>query len=129
MSDLSIAVQTAIFTTLKNGLTAGVKVYDAVPQKSSYPYVVIDNMTALEMDALVESRDDRFMYLSIWSQYKGQKEVLGIISEIVALLHRKKLSMSEGKMIDCFCASRQTMRDADNMTFQGAVKLRIRTEQ
>lgn len=133
MSDPSVAVQKAIYTALTAGFAASspsinVPVYDAVPQDSAYPYVVIDRMEVVSDDPLSSRRDVRFMYLSIWSRWRGQKQVLDLLSIIDSTLHHKKLQMESGRMVMCYVDGKRTMRDSDNLTFQGAVKLRIITE-
>lgn len=126
MSEPSVAVQTAIYTALQ-GLSAA-DVYDAVPQGAAYPYVVIDSTLIMADDPLASRRDERIIYLSVWSQYRGQKEVLEIMAEIDALLHQQSLSLSTGRMVRSYVKDKITNRDADNLTFQGRVTLRVITE-
>jgi hypothetical protein len=127
MTDPTNAVSKALYTRLASALSP-IRVYDAVPQDAAYPYVVIDSILATQADFLVARKDDDYAYLSIWSQYRGQKEVLDIIATIEAALHRTQLTMDTGRMIECVVADRRTERDADNLTFQGSVKLRIMVE-
>ncbi len=127
MSDNTLAVQKAIYTTLTTALYP-VKVYDAVPQGAAYPYVVINNTEVMNADFLNSRKDERFIYLSIWSQYRGQKEVIDIMTDIDDALHRKALSLESGSMVQSFVQNKHTMREPDNLTFQGSVKLRIITQ-
>lgn len=126
MSDPSIAVQKAIYTALSNALSCNV--YDSVPQGASYPYVVIDREESLDADYLATRKDERFLYLSVWSVYHGQKEVKEIMAGIDSALHRQRLGMDNGRMVICYVQRKTTLRDSDNLTFQGAVTLRILTE-
>ena len=127
MSEPTNAILKAVYTRLSSALSP-VKVYDSVPQGAAYPYVVIESIMGLQSDFLVSRKDEFFVYLSIWSQYKGQKQVVDIIADIYDALHRTQLSMDTGRMIECTVQEKRTIRDADNLTFQGALKLRIMVE-
>lgn len=81
-----LALHKAILATLKDGLS--VPVYDAVPQGTSFPYVTVDTSITANADALVERIDERFVFLNVWSQVRGQEEVLSIIGEIDGLMHK-----------------------------------------
>ena len=78
MSDPGLALQKALFEKLSASLT--VPVFDAVPTKTPYPYVTldyeaVDNTTPISG----KKRENRLVYLSVWSSYKGQAEVKRII--------------------------------------------------
>lgn len=126
MTDPSLPLQKAVYTALANALSCGV--YDSVPQGAAYPYVVIDREEVIDADYLASRKDERFLYLSVWSRYHGQKEVKEIMADIDAALHRQKLAMDSGRMIICYVQRKTTLRDSDNLTFQGAVTLRVLTE-
>lgn len=127
MSEPSAATQKALYTALSAALSP-IKVYDAVPQGAAYPYVVINNTEIVTADFLGSRKDERMVYLSVWSQYRGQKEVLDILADIDAALHRTALTLETGRMVQCFVADKGTSRDSDNLSFQGRVKLRIITQ-
>jgi hypothetical protein len=127
MSEPSSAVQKAIYTAIAAAI-APKKVYDSVPQGAAYPYVVMDAQEIINADFVDSRKDERFIYLSVWSQYRGQKEILDIMSQIDAALHHKSLAMDTGYMVQCFVQNKLTMRDSDNLTFQGSIKLRIITQ-
>jgi len=126
MSDPSFSLQTALYTALDGALSCSV--YDHVPQDSSYPYVVIDYEDVSDADFLNTRKDARLIYLSVWSQYAGQKEVKDIISTIDTTLHRKQLSLSSGRAVTVRVLSKRTNREPDGVTFMGQVGLQILTE-
>lgn len=105
-------------------------VYDSVPQGAARPYVAFDRQIAEphESEPLGSRRDTRFIYLSVWSDYRGQKEVVEIIEAIDARLHRSKLTLATGRMVRCEVLRRVTTPEPDNLTFQGQITLRIITE-
>lgn len=123
------AVQKALYTALSTALTGVADVYDSVPQKAAYPYVVIESHEITPTDGLTNRREVRHVYLSVWSQYRGQKEVLDILSTVDSALHRQKLELETGRLVIAFVDNKRTAREPDNMTFQGAAKIRLITEQ
>lgn len=125
MTDPAAAVQKAVYEALQS---ISADVYDYVNQETEYPYVVIDTQGSMNDDPLDSRRDERYMLLSVWSRYKGQKEVLDIMTEIDTALHNKSLPMDTGTMVICRVLDKDTTRDSDNETFMGRVKLRIVTE-
>ena len=125
MADPSKALHKALLAKL-NELTT--PVYDGVPQGSAYPYITIDSSIAANIDALVERTQERFVYLNVWSESRGQAEVLGIIADIYEKLHGVALTLDTGTAVPVRVEQAGTQRDADNVTFIGNVTLRIITQ-
>lgn len=118
----SVAVHIALIQALDNAVSCNV--WDAVPPGAEYPYVTLDSIESLNQDFLSSRLDQRLYYLNIWSQVQGQAEVMQIISEIDTL-HEAKLETTEGYVVSVRVERKRTMRDADNLTFQGQVTLRL----
>lgn len=129
MSSVALAVQKAIKDALASALSGVAAVYDYVPQGAAYPYVTIDRMDAVTDDFLASRKDERFVYLNVWSQYRGQKEVLEILSEMESALHQQRLFLQAGRSIACDVIRQNTRREPDNLTFMGNMTVRVRTEQ
>lgn len=134
MADPSFAVQKALYTALNGNITINgspgrnVPVYDAVPQNAAYPYVTFDSEITNDADFLNSRMDERFFYLTVWSTYRGQKEVKEIMAEIDRLLHRQRLTLDTGTMVHCTVRRKRSTRDADAVTFMGQITLRIITQ-
>lgn len=126
MSDPGWALQVAIKTALDAALSC--PVYDGVPPGSSYPYVAIETQDARPDDPLASRRDERFVTLSVWSRYEGQKEVLEILADIDGALHQKQLAMSTGRMVRAYVTRKRTSREPDNKTFMGQATVRVLVE-
>lgn len=132
MSDPSAAVQKAVYAALaaSGAITRGgsdVPVYDHVPEGTAKPYVVLESMISAAADYLSNRKDDRLLYLSVWSTYRGQAEVLDIMEQIDAALADARLTLETGALIRCQVAQKRTVRDIDMVTFQGQVTLRLMT--
>ena len=123
----SSATQKAVYDALKAAL-APVKVFDSVPDGTAKPYVSLDAQDVAHDDLLSEVKYQRRIYLSIWSEYKGQKEVLGIVDAIEAALHSKRLPMDEGRMILATVERVRSNLDADGETYMASVTVKINTE-
>ena len=130
MSEPSNAVQKAIYQALTVGSPSPVaaSVYDHVPQNASYPYVVIDAQETAEDDHLTEQLDERFLYLSVWSRQRGQKEVNALMGQIHDALHQQRFSMDTGRMVNCLVIRKRTNLDSDGITYSGHVTVKVRTE-
>lgn len=127
MSDPNVATQKAILAALESALSP-IQVFNYVPQDTAYPYVTIDGSQVTPDDPLSKRRDDRYFYLSVWSRYRGNKEVLEIMTTIYNTLHQARLPMDTGRMVKCFVRSRMDRREPDNLTYQGSITLHIITE-
>ncbi len=119
MAEPSVAIHTAIFDALVAGVTA--PVYDRPPHGKPHPFVEMTRQVVTPRGGLNDNEDDRFIYLAIWSDTKGQDEALGIMAEIADALHNAKLTLSTGVSVLCRVTDKRTVLDADGVTYQGAV--------
>ena len=122
-----LAVQQAVFTTLAAAL-APVAVYDIAPEDAAMPFVDISAQQTLPITkntpftgAFAEHR----LYLTVWSNYRGQAEVHGIMEQITTALHNQNIALSTGNAVLCQIQSAETRLDADGLTHQGAVTVRL----
>lgn len=132
MNDLSTptysqALQIALVDRLAERLP--VPVYDAVPLDTPYPYVTFDRVLSNNADPLASQRDERFIYLSVWSEYQGQMEVVGIMDQIREAIHEQRLPTTVGRVISVRFLRGDTSRDVDGGTYTGSVTLRVYTER
>ena len=123
MSDASVAFQTAIYAELNDNLS--VPIYDSVPQNSTFPYVTIDFQDTNNADFLNTRKDEKIMYFAVWSDYRGQKEVLEIMAELDALLHEQKFTLSAGRLVQMRVLTKRTNRESDGLTYMGQLRLQV----
>ena len=124
MSDPGLALQVALIEAIEG--VVSVPVWDAVPQDSDYPYIVIDSTNVANTDYLSARQDLRFVYVSVWSRKYGQAEVLEIMGQIDQL-NNVHLQLATGEMSSLRIERKRTVREPDNLTFMGQVTLRIFT--
>ena len=127
MSDPGLALQKALLDKLSASLT--VRVFDAVPAKTPYPYGTLDYEVSNNASPITgRKRESRLFYLSVWSNHKGQSEVKRINSEIAAVLDRVELPLGAGRAVLVSVLRTETSREPDGVTFMGGVTLRILTQ-
>lgn len=132
MADLPWAIQKSILVALA-GITAPGRqggsddcpVYDHQPENAAFPFVVIASQTAVPDDTLDAEMSVHTVYLSIWSLYRGQRQVLAIMSEIHDRLHNASLALEVGESVLCRVTSRLTTREPDDITYQGAMTIQV----
>ena len=124
MADPALSLHKALLSAL-GGLSC--PVHDGMSQGTPYPYVTLDTSTSSNMDLLTTRLDERFVYLSVWSEARGQAEVLGIMGEIDTALHGQRLVLDSGTVVALYVDRKSTTRDADDVTFTGQVALRVLT--
>ena len=128
--ELQSEIQLALYTALTGDATLMAlitAVYDDVPMKTAYPYVVIGDCTWLYWDTDTTTGGEATCTLHTWSRYSGRLEVKNIQKAIYNVLHRKPLSLSAGLAIDNFVEFAETYMDVDGETRHGVQRLRIIT--
>lgn len=129
MADPSVALQLALVDRLEAALAPlSCPVYDGAPLNAQMPYVSIDNEIINAADFLASRMDERLLYLSVWSDAKGQLEVKRVMAAIDEALHEQPLQLETGHVVSVRVLRKQSNREPDGVTYQGAVTLRIYTQ-
>lgn len=134
MSEPSLALQYAIYTTLTNdaGVTAlvGSRVYDRVPPSPTYPLVMIgqDQVT----DSLHECAEDCveiYAQIDVWSESVGKVECKKIMGAIKHALHDADLGERAGFDIQDVTFDGSTIvMDEDGISTHGVMTFRALVE-
>jgi Protein of unknown function (DUF3168) len=101
-------------------------VWDAVPQGTDYPYVLMDSDVSTNEDFLNLRVNRRFVYLSIWSRAEGSAEVRGIIDQIDAI-NESPIILDTGDCVSVRVERSHLNREPDNLTYMGNITLRVLT--
>lgn len=126
MADPSLALQEAIFARL----TAEVNcpIYDGAPLNADMPYVSIDREISVNSTPISgRKRETRLVYLSVWSDAVGQAEVKRINGEVIAALDERRLPLEVGRAVSVRVEQSDAQRDADGITYQGSITVRVIT--
>jgi hypothetical protein len=105
-----------------------VPVYDDVPDNAPFPYVSFSFQNVDAADFLSERKDSRMIYLSVWSDYRGQREVLQIMEQIYEALHEQRMPLDTGRIAQMRVVGRDTNREPDGVTYMGRVRVMVFTE-
>ena len=126
MADPSVALQEAIFARLTAEVSC--PVHDGAPMDSPMPYVSIDREISRNTSPIAgRKREQRLVYLSVWSDAHGQAEVKRILGEVVAALDERRLPLTVGRAVSVRVEQADAQRDADGVTYQGSVTVRVIT--
>lgn len=127
ITDVSSALQKAIYERLTSRIS--VPVYDSVPEGARYPYVTIGRELGSDRTPLYgRRRHQRILYLSVWSDYPGQAEVKRINGEIDQALHGVRLALDVGHVAGLRVTATDSTPDADGVTYQGSVTVKVITQ-
>ncbi len=126
----SLAVQQAVASTLTGdatlmGLVHGV--YDAVPQSTAYPYVVMDEQQLRGWNTSTTVGAELTLVLHVFSREAGRMQALTIAQRLYALLHESALVVSGQSFTHVRCVGQEVTLLEDAVTFHAAQTYRITT--
>lgn len=126
MLDVSVALQEAMFARLEAEVSC--PVHDGAPMDTPMPYVSFDREISTNTTPIAgRKREQRLVYLSVWSDAIGQAEVKRILSEVVAALDERRLPLEVGRAVSVRVEQADAQRDADGVTYQGSITVRVIT--
>lgn len=126
MTDPSLALQEAIFARLNAEVSC--PIYDGAPLNAHMPYVSIDREISANSSPISgRKRETRMVYLSVWSDAVGQAEVKRINGEVIAALDERRLPLTVGRAVSVRVEQSDAQRDADGVTYQGSITVRVIT--
>ena len=126
----SFALQQAIFTALDNATINDVDgnsitgVFDDVPENTAYPYVVIGEETATNIDTKDKDAHEHTLTIHVWSQYRGRKEIKNIMSSVYTTLHNASITVSGASLVNIIHEFENTLTEADGITRHGVMRFR-----
>jgi len=126
MADPSVALQEALFARLMAEVSC--PIFDGAPMNTPKPYVSIDREVSANIRPIAgRKREQRLIYLSVWSDAIGQVEVKRINGEIINALDERRLPLSTGRAVSVRVEQADAQRDADGATYQGSITVRVIT--
>lgn len=119
-SDAMLPLQKKLFALLSEVLS--VKVYNAVPERADFPYVVIGEDTASEIGTKTDYGDSITANIHIWSRKTSMAEVKNLIAQIVKTLSIGKISVDGFEYCRPKLDYRTVYNDPDGITRHGVVR-------
>ena len=127
----SFPLQQSIFTKLTsstltdvNGTSITSKVFDDVPEGTAYPYLVIGEETATNIDTKDKEAHEHTLTFHVWSQYRGRKEIKNIMSQIYTALHNSDITVSGATLVNIRHEFENTLLESDGITRHGVMRFR-----
>ena len=127
----SFALQQTIFTALDgatindadgNAITG---IFDDVSENTAYPYVVIGEETATNIDTKDKDAHEHTLTIHVWSQYRGRKEIKNIMSSVYTTLHNASITVSGASLVNIRHEFENTLTEADGITRHGVMRFRV----
>ena len=126
MADPSVALQQALFARLRAEVSC--PILDGAAINEPMPYVSIDREVSVNESPISgRKREQRLLYLSVWSGAIGQAEVKRINGEVIAALDERPLPLEVGRAVSVRVIQSDAQRDADGVTYQGSITVRVIT--
>lgn len=126
MSDPSVALQEALFARLRAEVSC--PILDGAGVNEPMPYVSIDREVTVNVSPISgRKREQRLLYLSVWSDAVGQAEVKRLSGEVIAALDERPLVLAVGRAVSVRVIQSDAQRDADGVTYQGSITVRVIT--
>lgn len=130
MSFHSFDLQTILYSTLNgdstlDGIVGNNKIFDNVPQDTSYPYVVIGNINVINRGTKNLDGNEYNIDIDVWSEYRGKKEISNAMERIYELLHDTTYSVSGADMVVSQVRNTITLVENNGITRHGVLSLNV----
>lgn len=133
MSTLAlIEVQKALYAALHaDGVLMGMVegIFDAVPQKSEVPYIVIGEGNEALQAVADGGVSECHLTLQVWTQASGRKTALMIMNRIHALLHLGSLSVDGFEVLVLRTEQASVRLAEDGNYMNGSLTLALTVEE
>lgn len=97
-----------------------VPVFDHVPQGTAFPYVQFGRVIRTADNNFASKLSRVQVTLSVFSDFRGQEQVLSILGAIEAVLDEATLTLDSGVAVRCDLERADTVRDQDGVTYSGS---------
>jgi len=106
----------------------GQRVYNYVPRKTNYPYIVYNISTSDEWDTTTDDGEEHSIYVTVWDDKEGNSRNLSIMRRVHELLHDvTSYSLTDHNLVNCRRVSASIMREGQ--LYQGIGIFRAVTEE
>lgn len=105
------------------GMVTGV--YDAVPQRSNLPYVVIGDGQMRVLEAQGIALHELNLELDIWTDTGGRKTALTIMNRLFSTLHLGTLTLTGFQQVTLRCEQADTELEEQGTRLHGRLNLRM----
>ena len=130
MSFHGFDLQTILYSTLNgdstlDGIIGNNKIFDNVPQDTSYPYAIIGNFNVVNRGTKTLDGNEYSVDIDVWSTYRGKKEISQAMERIYELLHDTTYSVSGANMVISQVRNIITLVETVGITRHGVLTLSV----
>lgn len=131
-NDASLELQTAHIAALRADATLqsliSQRVYDYIPRKTDYPYIVYHITEATEWDTTTDNGEEHAVYVHVWDDREGSKRARQIMQRVYELLHDvTTYSLTDHNLVNCRRVNRNMEREGQ--LYHGIGLFRAITEE
>lgn len=119
---VQLLLQEKIYQTLKDDRTIQelcCGVYDNVPDNSAYPYIEIGEDEYDDWSSHTHDGFDGSVWIHVWSEYPGRKEVKLIQNRIYELFHNQDMGIDNFPTVTFLQELCRNFKDPDGRTHHG----------
>ncbi len=103
MTDSTLEIQDALITALRADVTVtgfvGQRSYDAAPQNPTYPLIELGSSVGDPWEAQDMDGWESIETINVWSDKPGKAQAKEIAKAVVALLHRRPLTLASQQFV------------------------------
>lgn len=133
MREAAQELQEAIFkaliadTRLNTDLAEG-RIYDRVPEKSAFPYVVLGRSTVSDWSTSTEDGERLVIFVHTWSRDASRAQTLEIHSHIKRILKTLPPALGDHRLINLRFQLADTKREHHEGLYHGLLRFQAVTE-
>ncbi|MEL6504153.1 MAG: DUF3168 domain-containing protein [Pseudomonadota bacterium] len=133
MSNAKTQLRTAIFKALTAhgdllSILGGPRIYDAVPEQSALPYVVLGRTTSADWSTATETGETHTIFLHIWSDASDRDGVDAVETVIRDALAASTLPLADHHLIQLRFQLSETARNSARDQYHTVLRFRAVTE-
>lgn len=128
-SEPLLPFQKAIYDRLNGHSNLSGKVFDSVPEDTSYPYVVIGDDTSEEWDTKTKKGAEITATIHVWSQARGRMECKQYMGYVNDQLDNYDLEVTGHHVVLLYQEFSNVELDPDGETHHGVMRFRALTQE
>lgn len=108
----------------------GVRVYDNVPARATYPYVSLGESDIVPADSYLIPARDETCQIDVWSKQHGKKIEAALIVDLVRAAFKDwTTDIGDNALVSVTLGLSRVLRDPDGKTAHGVVQITGRIEE
>ncbi len=127
------SLQQAIFAALTKddavAVLVGERVFDHVPRRTAFPYVVVGEGRESDWSTKTEAGSEHALAIHVWSRAKGTREARLVTQAVIDALDNAALKIAGFALIDLCWRDTTTTREPDGETLHAQLQFRAVLEK